>query len=149
MPTRYALDANCYVRALRNAEERLRLAAFVTRVDARLRLSAVVHLELVAGARTEPQRLALDALVGAFHRRDTVVVPGASAYAEAGRVLADLATKEPLAIADAPPSLRVDALLAASCREAGVTVVTENHADFARIARHLRGFRFVAPWPAG
>jgi len=26
-------------------------------------------------------------------------------------------------------------------------LVTNNHRDFAALARHLPGFRFVAPWP--
>ena len=38
-------------------------------------------------------------------------------------------------------------LLAPSCRESGVVLVTANTRDFARIAR-LAAFDFVAPWPA-
>ncbi|GJG86265.1 hypothetical protein tb265_14460 [Gemmatimonadetes bacterium T265] len=149
MATLYALDANCYIHALRDAEERRRLNAFVARVDTRLRLHAVVHLELRAGARTAAQRAALDALVGTYAAREHVVTPDAAAFAEAGRVLADLAVKEHFAVADAPPSFRYAALLAASCREAGLTLVTRNHADFVRVGRHLRGFRVAAPWPSG
>lgn len=37
-----------------------------------------------------------------------------------------------------------DVILASSCREAGVTLVTGNPRDFAAIQRHLHGFRFEA-----
>ena len=40
-----------------------------------------------------------------------------------------------------------DILLALSCREAGVVLVTENLRDFERIAE-VRRFDFVAPWPS-
>jgi predicted nucleic acid-binding protein len=37
-----------------------------------------------------------------------------------------------------------DVLIAASCREAGARLVTENVGDYAAVQRHLRGFRFIA-----
>jgi len=40
-----------------------------------------------------------------------------------------------------------DILLALSCREAGAVLVTDNLADFERIAR-VTSFDFVEPWPA-
>lgn len=40
-----------------------------------------------------------------------------------------------------------DILLALSCREAGVTVVTENVADFERI-NAITPVNFVPPWPS-
>jgi predicted nucleic acid-binding protein len=36
--------------------------------------------------------------------------------------------------------------LAASCLESGVTLITRDR-DFARFKSHLRGWRFVPPWP--
>jgi predicted nucleic acid-binding protein len=44
------------------------------------------------------------------------------------------------------PSLLNDALLAASCREAGITLVT-NDGDFGRFAPFMKGWRPVSPWP--
>lgn len=41
-----------------------------------------------------------------------------------------------------------DVLLAVSCREAGVTLVTANLDDFERI-RQVERFHFVPPWPDG
>jgi len=37
-----------------------------------------------------------------------------------------------------------DVLIAASCREAGARLVTENVGDYTAVQRHLRGFRFVS-----
>jgi len=39
-----------------------------------------------------------------------------------------------------------DVLLALSCREAGLVLVTDNRRDFERIAR-VAPFDFVDPWP--
>lgn len=148
VPSLYAIDTNVYIGALRDREQRRELGEFLLRAGRRVRLHPVVTMELRAGARTAAQRVALGALVAAHASRDRGLVPSADAYDEAGRVLADLATKERFDPGAAAPSFRADVLLATSCREAGATLVTANHADFARIARHLRGLRVAAPWPA-
>jgi predicted nucleic acid-binding protein len=44
------------------------------------------------------------------------------------------------------PSLSNDALLAASCREPGVTLVTSD-ADFDRFVPFLGRWRHIKPWP--
>jgi predicted nucleic acid-binding protein len=100
---------------------------------------------LRAGVRSVEQRRALDNLVGAFERRDRVLVPTLSAFLEAGRVLSDLAVREQFTHGPGTRSLLNDALIATTCREAQVTLATDNHDHFSRIRRHLRGFRFVAP----
>ena len=41
-------------------------------------------------------------------------------------------------------SLVNDVLIATSCREKSLRLVTENTGDFAMLQRHLRGFRFSA-----
>jgi predicted nucleic acid-binding protein len=131
----YALDTNIYISALRNAARMERVKRFRLRAASRMRLSAVVALELRAGARTEAQREALQEFTAQYAERGQVLVPSFDAYEHAGRVLA--------ALGATAPSLVNDALLAASCRESGTTLVTENARDFAAIQRHLRGFRFV------
>lgn len=40
-----------------------------------------------------------------------------------------------------------DVLLAMACRESGIVLVSNNTADFERIARS-RKFAFVSPWPS-
>jgi len=70
------------------------------------------------------------------------VAPSFATYAEGGRVLAALAAREGVDVSR-PGSLVNDVLIAASCREAGARLVTENVGDYAAVQRHLRGFRFV------
>ena len=62
---------------------------------------------------------------------------------EAGRVLSAIGYR------GAPGGLANDALLAASCRESGMTLVSANPRDFRRIADVLAGFDWTAPWPSG
>jgi len=45
------------------------------------------------------------------------------------------------------PSLLNDALIAASCRELGITLVTRD-GDFKRFEPFLKGWRAIVPWPA-
>ena len=141
MPALYALDTNVYVDALRDGAALARLKRFLLRTGQRIRLNAVVVLELRAGARRRAQERAVEALVSPHVTRDRVVVPSFESYAQAGRVIALLATRERTTPA---ASLANDVLLASSCRGAGVTLVTGNHRDFAAIQRHLQGFRFEA-----
>lgn len=147
MPASYAIDTDLYIDASRHRAARTTLARFTVRAAFRLYLSAVVSMELRAGARTDEQRDGVDALHAAFAERDRLLVPSANAYAQAGRVLADLAEHEGFALAFAPRSFTNDVLIAASCRERDVVLVTANHRDFTAIARHLRGFRFLPAWP--
>ncbi len=144
----YAIDTNLYIRALRDAEELARLKRFLLRAGTRLHVAGVVALELRAGARSDAQRAAVESLLAPYAGRGRVIAPSFAAYVEAGRVLAALVERERLVLATAPPSLRYDALLAASCREAGAVLLTANDRDFARIKRHMRGFAYEAAWPA-
>lgn len=116
-------------------------------MTAELFAHGVVTYELRAGATTPAQQSGIDQLLAAFVARQQTLGVSYAAYAQAGRVLAELTRDERLVLASAPPSLFQDAVLAASCREHGATLITENARDFTAIGRHLRGFRFVGPWP--
>jgi predicted nucleic acid-binding protein len=140
----YALDTNVYIRAFRVRESMVALRGFLLRVGMRLRMNAVVAQELRAGAITPAQESVVDDLLAAYSRRDRVIVPSFEAHVEAGRVLAALHRSEGIQISRAG-SLVNDVLLATSCREAGVCLVTENVGDFASAQRHLRGFRCRPP----
>lgn len=147
MPARYAIDTNLYIAASRDRAMRVDLARFTLRSGLRLYLNAVVLMELRAGARSDQQRESVESLYAEFAGRARLVVPSADAFAQAGRVLEDLAAREGFALALAPRSFTNDVLIAASCRDHDVELVTANHRDFAAIARHLRRFRCTAPWP--
>ena len=47
---------------------------------------------------------------------------------------------------DENPSLLNDALIAASCREQGIILVTKD-GGFMRLAPFVKGFHYAAPWP--
>ena len=139
----YALDTDVYIRALRNGDRLSALERFLLRNGTRLRVSAVVALELRAGARTSAQEEAVSDLIASYGSRGRVIVPSLAAYVESGRVLATLGAREGVDVTRAGPLVN-DVLIATSCREEQVRLVTENSGDFAMLQRHLRGFRFVA-----
>ena len=58
-----------------------------------------------------------------------------------------MAAREGRQLLDEQPSLLNDALIAASCRERGITLITRD-GDFKRLAPFVKGFRYTAPWPA-
>src|SRR5207249_7410131 len=76
-----------------------------------------------------------------------VCLPSSAAFAQSGRVLAAVAAREGWQLLDEKPSLLNDALIAASCREQGITLVTKD-GDFKRLASFVKGFRYAPPWPA-
>jgi predicted nucleic acid-binding protein len=143
VPELFSLDTNIYIRALRDPDRLALLKRFLIRAGTRLRLNAVVALELRAGSRTSAQEAAVGNLLAPYAARDWVIVPSFAAYGESGRVLAALGAREGIDVSRAG-SLVNDVLIAASCREAGARLVTENVGDYTTLQRHLRGFRFLA-----
>jgi predicted nucleic acid-binding protein len=111
------------------------------------RLSAVVMQELAAGARTaDAAREMQRGIFEPFERRQRVFAPSSAAFVESGRVLAAIAARDRWQLLDQKPSLLNDALIAASCRERGITLITRD-GDFKRLAQFVKGFRYAAPWP--
>ena len=147
MPARWVLDTNCYIRASQNREARRTLNAFHDRHFGRTDLAATVWLELQAGVRDDATQVELDDLADTFVSRDAILAPSARTFQQVGRLLADLAISEGLALDRIRPSFHHDVMLACTVREHDRTLVTYNAEDFTRIQRHLRGFRFVAPYP--
>jgi len=143
---KFTCDTNVLVDVLRDPSAEHAFSVFLSRFSHLTYMSAVVILELRAGARTPGQAKLLEQeVVQRFARANRVFTPSADAFSTAGRLLATLANREGWT-ADAHPSLVHDALLAASCRESGVTLITRDR-DFGRFKSLLRGWRFVAPWP--
>lgn len=144
---KFALDTNIYVDAFRDPAAEAALLRFVERALPFTFLSAVVMQELAAGARTPAQARELERSVfQPFVRRHRVFAPMATAFVHSGRLVARVAAKEGWAAVYDNPSLLNDALLAASCQEAGITLVT-NDGDFDRFAPFMKGWRHVRAWP--
>lgn len=104
-------------------------------------LSAVVMLELYAGAFSPRDRRVVRGVVAAFDRADRIVVPSGAVYEDAGHVLRALQESRGYAVARSP-SLVNDVLIALSARAIGANVVTSNARDFAAI-RAVRPFKLT------
>jgi predicted nucleic acid-binding protein len=141
---RFVIDTNLYIDALRSDAGKAGLKAFHGAFAPFIHLSAIVVHELRAGVRSEAAVTLESFLVAPFERRGRVVTPSYDAWKEAGRVLAELFA--PADWRSVTRSFVNDVLLATSCREAGMVLVTSNLRDFRRIAA-VREFDFVSPWP--
>jgi len=145
---KYALDTSVYVAAVRAAGADVALRRFLRTEATRTFLSAVVVQELRVGARTPEQATALDrGIIDPFARRGRVFAPSPQAFYECGRVLPDLIRDEGLSDVGSSRSLVNDVLIATSCREQGITLVTADR-DFDLIAPYVKGLRYVSPFPA-
>jgi predicted nucleic acid-binding protein len=146
--TRYLVDTNLYIRAFRNVAAAAELRRFYAANAPACYLSSVVLHELLLGAGGPDQARAISREVAKpFRRTARLVTPSASAWRASAETVARLAWEEGMDRRSMPRSFVNDVLIAACCREEGLTVVTENRRDFLRIQR-LVDFRFLAPWPS-
>ena len=109
--------------------------------DAVKYLSAVVMLELYAGAVSPRDRRLVRGVVAAFDRADRILVPSGAVWEDAGHVLRALQTPG----RSQGMSYRFlvnDVLIALSARSIGATVVTGNVGDFSAI-RAVRSFKLT------
>jgi predicted nucleic acid-binding protein len=88
----------------------------------------------------------VESVLDPFVRRRRVFAPSFQAWQDSGDILRTLAAGEGTEGGRVSKAFGNDVLLALSCREAGVTLVTSNRRDFARI-RRVAPFEFVGPWP--
>ena len=145
---KYALDTNIFIDGFRSNESQAELFAFLNRALPFTFLSAVVMQELAAGARTiKAARDVEQGVFEPFERRRRVFAPSSTAFAESGRIIATVAAREGWKLIDDNPSLLNDALIAVSCREQGITLITRD-ADFKRLSPLVKGFHYAAPWPS-
>lgn len=141
---KFALDTNVVIDALRDAEAGLAWERFQNEFAPFLYLSAVVAHELRAGARLTDRKRLEKLIFAPFERRGRVFTPGYAAWSGASEVLWELGVRDHTRAV--PRSFANDVLIALSCREAGITLVTSNTRDFARIAE-ISPVDFVPPWP--
>lgn len=146
---KYAFDTSIFIDGFRSEEAQAEVLEFLSRALPFTYLSAVVMQELAAGARTPGTARDMQQRVfQPFERRNRVFAPSAAAFVKSGRVVAAVAGREGWPLLDANPSLLNDALIATSCREQGITLITKDD-DFTRLAPFVKGFRYAAPWPVG
>jgi predicted nucleic acid-binding protein len=145
--TKYVLDTNLFIDAFRDQSTNIELQGFHEAFAPFEYLSSVVVQELRAGARSGEDLRKLERnVLDPFIDIGRLVTPSFRAWQKSGDVLARLAQTERLNLGSVTKAFGSDILLALSCREVGMTLVTRNTRDFARIQRVVP-FRFVAPWP--
>ena len=138
-------DSSIYITELRTGKEAIltlrRLAP-----DSFVWLSAVVLQELYAGAGARDRPI-IERLEHDFDRIRRILVPNLSDWSQTGRVLARLADETNYErIGQA--RLTNDALIASGAARQGITVITHNAGDFARLAL-LRPFQWELWNPLG
>ena len=145
---RYILDTNLYIEAARNRDRAEELARFVSNHLPFLHLHAVVAQELLAGAVDAGRvRLVERGLIRPFEQRARLVTPSFGTWKRAGSIMARLVQTKQISPGGFGRSFVNDCLLAASCREGGLTLITRNTRDF-ELIRGVEVFEVVAPWPA-
>ncbi len=144
---KFTVDTNLYVRAARNHADAEPLKRFYGAFAPHLHLCSVVLHELLVGAQNdEMARRIHEEIARPFDRTGRIIPPSHRSWIVAGESLAKLAAAGYVDRSALPRSFINDVLLASCCREAGVTLVTDNTRDFERI-KSVLPFDFVAPWP--
>ena len=132
---RLVIDTNVYIDWLNGG----RYEEILFQRDAVKYLSAVVLMELRAGAFSPADRRVLRRLEAAFERTGRLLAPTWIVFAEAGDALRQLQVDQGYGIR-AGRSIVNDVLIALSARSIGATVVTQNERDYRAIER-VRPFR--------
>lgn len=128
-------DTSVYITIPRSKEDAaLRLRAMAA--GGPVWLSAVVLEELYAGAGAKGRKV-LERLQRDFERLRRLLVPSLSDWSQTGKALARLAAKYDYEQIGRG-RLTNDTLLAASAGRLGITVITANARDFAKLAEFLR-----------
>lgn len=144
---RFVIDTNLYVEADRDLARAEELERFSTAYLPFIHFHAVVAQELLAGAiDRRREKLVEESLIQPFERRGRVLTPSFAAWMAAGRMLSQLVQRKLMSPGGFKRSFLNDCVLAASCREVGATLVTQNRDDFRIIEKVLR-FEFTEPWP--
>jgi predicted nucleic acid-binding protein len=145
--TKYVLDTNVFVRADRDSAWAEELVTFYAAFLPETFLHAVVVQELLLGAVDARRGQALyEGYVAPFEARQRVVTPTYANWRRSGEVVATLVQRRHLSPGGFSRSFLNDVLLAVSCREAGVVLITANVADFSLI-QAVEPVRFAPPWP--
>jgi predicted nucleic acid-binding protein len=95
-------------------------------------LSAVVLMEIRAGAHSKEALKAVQELSNYFKRVERIIVPTLKDYQQAGEIIAKLQESKGYNISKSS-SITNDCLIAASAKNAGATVYTQNKRDFEAI----------------
>ncbi len=142
------LDSNVYIRSFNDETFGTEFRAFHQAALPQLALSAVVLTELLVGANSPAREKVLRrTIVEPFQTRKRIHVPTRQAWELSAEVDRRIRALGSFAASLAQRGFFNDILIAASARELGGVVVTQNVADFTLIQRVL-DFQFRTPWPS-
>ncbi|MBI2357953.1 MAG: PIN domain-containing protein [Deltaproteobacteria bacterium] len=134
---RIVIDTNVYVDWLNEGQHE----AILFQREAVKYLSAVVLMELSAGAFSARDRRLMREVTSAFAKVGRILLPTVTIYEEAGDVLRRLQESRGYTVASAY-GLVNDVLIALSARSMGATVITQNERDFVAI-QTIRPFKLA------
>ena len=134
---RVVIDTNLYIDWI-NAG---RHEDVLFRQDSIKHMSAVVLMELRAGAFTQPDRRLIHRIETAFDKAGRILVPTRRVFSEAGDTLHRLQATRGFR-REAPVSMANDVLIALSARSIGATVVTQNERHY-RAIQSVRDFELI------
>jgi predicted nucleic acid-binding protein len=144
----WIIDSGVYIRAFNDPHFGAELTAFHAAHLPRIILSAVVVFELLVGSQNAgAERRLRKGLLEPYQSRGRLHVPARSTWELAAHLDGRL-RKHRAAASLGQTSFANDLLLAASARELGATIISENEADFAAIGRVV-DIRHALPWPEG
>jgi predicted nucleic acid-binding protein len=107
---------------------------FRTKYPTVIHLSAIVLMELRAGAFTHTDIKIIQELAGIYRKNGRLLIPGVPDFMSAGHVLARLQKEQGYEL-NKMASITNDVLVAVSARRIGATVVMQNRRDFEAINR--------------
>lgn len=145
---KFALDTNLYIRAIRSERGARELERFFWTFAPSTYLSSIVLHELLAGATSRDKERQIEEWIARpLIRVGRVFTPTHTTWVKAGEILARMAREEGIEVRRVPKSFVNDILLALSCREAGIVLLTNNGRDFERIGRYVE-HAYMLTWPA-
>ena len=144
---KYILDTGLYIRATREDSWNQALEAFAWNFAPFIYLHSTVAHELLAGSlSTVLERRTQEQFISPFEATRRVITPTHRTWKQASLVVAQLIRTRQLSPNGVTRSFPNDCLIAASAREQGMTVITENERDFRMISTVLP-VQFCPPWP--
>jgi predicted nucleic acid-binding protein len=134
---RVVIDTDVYINWINDGQ----YEAVIFQREAVKHLSAVVIMDLAAGAFSVRDRRIVRDVASVFAKVGRILAPTVSIYQEAGEVLRQLQESLGYTVASAY-GLANDVLIALSARSIGAVVITQNERDFAAI-QTIRPFKLA------
>lgn len=143
----YLIDSNVYIHGFGDIAFGDSLREFHAKHLPSLILSIVVVHELLVGARNAAKERSLRrGIVEPFRARQRLHVPGRQTWEMAATIDRRLRKHQHLESKLRTRSFSNDMLIAATAREIGATIITENRRDFHTISTVL-SIHYADPWP--